>query len=115
MDKQARFPAETIEALRSAGVLSAPVPTHLGGAGCNMQQLTQLCATLSQGCGSSGMVLAMHTIQVACIVRHTAGNPRLEAYLREESQLLVTARQIPAIPDWRPLLANPLVNQIKKS
>jgi ABC-type nitrate/sulfonate/bicarbonate transport system substrate-binding protein len=40
--------------------------------------------------------------------------PQLEAYLREESQTLVTQRQIPAIPDWRPLLANPLVNQLKR-
>lgn len=83
VDEQARFPSETIAALRSTGVLSAPVPTHLGGAGCNMQQLTQLCSTLSQGCGSSGMVLAMHYIQVACLARHGLENQFFNHYLRE--------------------------------
>ena len=32
-----------------------------------------MCTALAQGCGSSGMVLAMHHIQVACIARHGAG------------------------------------------
>ncbi len=41
--------------------------------------------------------------------------PQLEAYLRDESQLLLSQRQINAIPDWRPLLANPLVSQIRRS
>ncbi|MEO8280645.1 MAG: ABC transporter substrate-binding protein [Ideonella sp.] len=41
--------------------------------------------------------------------------PQLEAYLRDESQVLVANRQISAAPDWRPMLANPLINQIKRS
>jgi len=83
VDRDARFPQETIDALKQAQVLSAAVPVAYGGAGLTMRQLGSLCATLAAACGSSGMVLAMHTIQVACIVRHTAGNPRLEAYLRD--------------------------------
>ncbi|MBT9525096.1 MAG: acyl-CoA/acyl-ACP dehydrogenase [Rhizobacter sp.] len=86
VDQQARFPTETIDALRSAGVLSAPVPAHLGGGGCNMQELTQLCATLAQGCGSSGMVLAMHYSQLACLTRHGLGSEFFTHYLREMVQ-----------------------------
>lgn len=41
--------------------------------------------------------------------------PRLEAYLRAESQRLLAARQISEVPDWSSLLANPLVEQIRKS
>lgn len=82
VDAQARFPVETVAALRKAGVLSAPVPQAFGGAGCTMQQLARLCATLSQGCGSSGMVLAMHYIQVACLARHGAGDAYFARYLR---------------------------------
>lgn len=41
--------------------------------------------------------------------------PELQAYLREESQRLVAARQISSEPDWAKLLANPLVQQIGKS
>lgn len=83
VDAQARFPSETIAALRGAGLLAAPVPQAFGGAGCTMLQLAQLCATLSQGCGSSGMVLAMHYIQVACIVRHGADDAFFSRYLRD--------------------------------
>jgi acyl-CoA dehydrogenase len=83
VDRDARFPAETVGALRAAGVLSAPVPRELGGAGCTMHELAQLCATLAQGCGASGMVLAMHYIQVACLARHGLQSEFFRGYLRE--------------------------------
>jgi acyl-CoA dehydrogenase len=83
VDSQARFPAETIAALRDAGVLSAAVPTELGGAGCNLQELARLCSTVSQACGSSGMVLAMHYIQLGCIVRHGLQSEFFRDYLSD--------------------------------
>ena len=83
VDIGARFPLETVNALRSAGILSAAVPKELGGAGCNMAELTQLCSTLSQACGSSGMVLAMHYIQLACIARHGLESEFFRGYLRD--------------------------------
>ncbi len=83
VDSESRFPIETMTALREAGVLSAPVPSQLGGGGCDMRELAQLCSTLSQACGSSGMVLAMHYIQVACIARHAADSDFFNGYLRE--------------------------------
>ena len=83
VDAGARFPIETVNALRNAGILSAAVPKELGGAGCNMVELAQLCATLSQACGSSGMVLAMHYIQLACIVRHGLESEFFRGYLRD--------------------------------
>src|SRR5205814_3299482 len=70
VDTRARFPRETIDALRQARLLSAPVPRELGGAGCSMSELALLCSTLSQACSASGMVLAMHYIEVACLARH---------------------------------------------
>lgn len=83
VDAQARFPAETVAALRDAGVLSAAVPRAQGGAGCSLAELAQLCATLSQACGSSGMVLAMHFIQVGCVARHAQGSEFFRGYLRD--------------------------------
>jgi acyl-CoA dehydrogenase len=93
VDSKARFPRETIDALKAAGVLSAPVPAEFGGAGLSMLELSTLCATISGACGSSGMVLAMHYIQVACIARHHAGSDFLQAYLREivETQPLLAS------------------------
>jgi acyl-CoA dehydrogenase len=83
VDAKSRFPIETFDALRAAKVLSAPVPKALGGAGSSMRELAALCSTLSQACGSSGMVLAMHFIQVACIARHGLQSTYLSNYLRE--------------------------------
>jgi acyl-CoA dehydrogenase len=83
VDSKARFPQETIAALRDAGVLSAAVPAALGGAGCSLQQLAQLCSTVSQACGSSGMVLAMHYIQLGCIARHGLHSEFFQRYLSD--------------------------------
>ncbi len=91
VDVKARFPQESLDALKQAKLLSAGVPKELGGAGANLQELTAMCFTLGQACSSSAMVLAMHLIQVACVVRHGQKNKYFDAYLREivEKQLLL--------------------------
>lgn len=83
VDARSRFPRETLEALKGARLLSAPVPAELGGTGCGTRELAELCSTLAPACGSSAMVLAMHYAQVACIVRHAQGEPFFRDYLRE--------------------------------
>jgi acyl-CoA dehydrogenase len=83
VDKNARFPIETISALREAGVMSALVPREFEGAGCSMSELAQLCSTLAQACGSSAMVLAMHYSQLACIARHGLQSEYFRGYLRD--------------------------------
>jgi acyl-CoA dehydrogenase len=75
VDAGARFPRESITELRELNVLSAAVPVSLGGFGCSMVQQAQLCAAMAQGCSSSGMVLAMHLIEVACLARHGMDSP----------------------------------------
>ena len=93
VDAKARFPRETIDALQKAKLLSAPIPRELGGAGYGMRELAALCSTLAQACGSSAMVLAMHYIQVACIVRHSKSSAYFRDYLREvvEHQLVLAS------------------------
>ncbi|MDB6087229.1 MAG: Acyl-CoA dehydrogenase [Gammaproteobacteria bacterium] len=83
VDAKSRFPRETIDALQKAKLLSAPVPKEFGGPGYGMRELAALCSTLAQACGSSGMVLAMHYIQVACIARHAQSSEFFRGYLRE--------------------------------
>jgi acyl-CoA dehydrogenase len=83
VDAKARFPQETIDELKRVGALSAGVPKPFGGLGCSLHELSQLCAALSGACASSGMVLAMHYIQVACIARHLDGSGFFEGYLQE--------------------------------
>jgi len=93
VDARARFPQETIDALKRVGALSAPLPKACGGAGCTMRELGMLCAAISGACGSSGMVLAMHYIEVACLARHGMGSAFFRDYMREmvERQWLVAS------------------------
>ena len=83
VDRQARFPIETIRALQEVRALSASVPAELGGAGSDMRQLAAMCAALAQGCASSAMVFAMHHIQVACLARHGLESKFFRDYLIE--------------------------------
>ncbi|HMJ33056.1 MAG TPA: acyl-CoA dehydrogenase family protein [Baekduia sp.] len=70
VDRHARFPVETIDALRQQRALSALVPEDLGGDGVSLRAIATACFELGRRCGASGMVFAMHQIQVATIVRH---------------------------------------------
>jgi acyl-CoA dehydrogenase len=93
VDSQARFPHEAIAALRAERVLSAAVPESLGGFGCTMTQLGLLCAAMAQGCSASGMVLAMHLIEVACIARHGMDSPYFVSLMKSivENQTLIAS------------------------
>jgi acyl-CoA dehydrogenase len=82
VDAQARFPRETIEALRELKLLSAAVPATLGGHGCSVAQLGQICGAVAQGCSAGGMVLAMHLIEVACLARHGMESPYFVEVMR---------------------------------
>ncbi|HET9162284.1 MAG TPA: acyl-CoA dehydrogenase family protein [Solirubrobacterales bacterium] len=93
VDREARFPREAVEALREARALSAYVPSDLGGAGHSLETIAEACFELGRHCGATGMVFAMHQIQIACIVRHFEDSPWFEQYLREvvDEQRLVAS------------------------
>jgi len=93
VDARSRFPQETLEALRKARLLAAPIPQDCGGLGYGIVELAELCSTLAKACGSSAMVLAMHYVQVACLVRHAGEAGWFRAYLKElaERQYLLAS------------------------
>ena len=70
VDREARFPAETIAALRGSGLLAALVPSDRGGEGASIAAVAESVSLLAEHCASSALVLAMHSIQVACLLRH---------------------------------------------
>jgi acyl-CoA dehydrogenase len=70
VDRDARFPAETAAEMRAAGLLSALLPAAWGGPGAGLGEMAGAVSAISEFCASSGLVLAMHSIQVACLVRH---------------------------------------------
>ncbi len=93
VDEEGRFPAETFAALREHGLLGLLVPAAHDGPGGDLRQAAQHCQALSAACGSSGMILAMHHIQVACLVRHSAANGWHADFLRRVNaeQLLLAS------------------------
>ena len=84
VDAQGRFPAEAIAALKAEGLLAALVPIEFGGGGAGLAEVSDGLVALGRRCASTAMVVAMHHIQVACLVRH-GRNPVLRAYLQEMS------------------------------
>lgn len=94
VDAEARFPAEAVTALKEARELSACLPEEMGGNGLGMVDLTRRVQKLSSACSSTGMVLAMHHIQVASIHKHCGDVPEVRQYLvrlAEEQRLIASA------------------------
>lgn len=93
VDRDGRFPAEAVAALREAGLLGAAVPIALGGRGAPISTIATVCYELGQGCANAAMVFAMHQIQVACLVRHATGSAWGRAFLSRvaREQLLLAS------------------------
>jgi acyl-CoA dehydrogenase len=87
VDRSARFPREAIDALKEARLLGALVPRELGGLGCELPAVAEMCQTLGRHCSSAAMVAAMHHIQIACLAGHR--DAAVDRYLAE-----VAARQL---------------------
>jgi acyl-CoA dehydrogenase len=91
VDVQARFPKETIDAFRAEGLLGALVPTELGGLGHDLRTAAEVVRTVGRYCASSAMILAMHHIQVACLVRHGRSEALRDYARRVASEQLLLA------------------------
>ena len=82
VDTQGRFPVESIDALKRAGMMGAAIPVELGGIGCSLSELGQMCMILGRKCTSTSMIVAMHHIQVASLVNHGLESDEMVAYVR---------------------------------
>ncbi|TNC16443.1 acyl-CoA dehydrogenase [Methylobacterium terricola] len=70
VDREGRFPAEAVAALKAERLLGIQVPQSLGGEGATMSEIAELCAVLGRACSASAMVFAMHHIKLASLVTH---------------------------------------------
>lgn len=93
VDERSRFPKETFDALRKEHFLAAFAPKELGGGGATFSEMAFVCGALGQHCAASGMVYAMHLIQLGCLTRHGKGTPFFDGYLRQlaEKELLIAS------------------------
>ena len=81
VDRDGRFPAETFAVLREEGLLAALVPPSHGGKGQSLKTVAATCYALGRCCASSAMILAMHHVQVACLLDHAGGVPWLRQFI----------------------------------
>jgi len=93
VDKEARFPAESMAALKEAKLLGIMVPSELGGESATISTVSEVCHALGQYCASTAMIYAMHQIQVACFVRHGQQSPWHRTFLERlaKEQLLLAS------------------------
>ena len=92
VDREGRFPNESIDALRAASLFSCAIPTELGGEGLSLREVADIAELLGGCCASTAMIFAMHQIQVLAIVRHDRSDAMC-ALLREivRDQLLLAS------------------------
>jgi acyl-CoA dehydrogenase len=90
VDRNSRFPQETVDELKRQGLFSALVPEHLGGGGATLAEVSGAIRALAFHCSASALVLAMHSIEVSNLARHGNSEP-LQALLGEiaSKQLLL--------------------------
>jgi acyl-CoA dehydrogenase len=93
VDAEARFPRETVEALRVEKLLSIQIPVGLGGEGASITEIAELCSILGQSCAASAMVFAMHHIKLSSLVEHGKGSEWHRDFMRRiaENQLLLAS------------------------
>src|SRR4051812_14690490 len=79
VDRSQRFPREVFEALRSEALLVPADPL-------DVPALAAAVRVVAAGCGSSGLILAMHYAQLAVLFRHggEAMAPLLSRVRREQ-------------------------------
>ncbi len=72
VDRNARFPAEAVDALREAGLLGLGVPARFGGPGGGATELAEAIEQIAGACGTTGMVYTMHIVASQTLVATAA-------------------------------------------
>jgi len=61
IDKEHRFPVETVEKMARFGMMGVPIPKEYGGAGGDNVSYAITVEELSRACGSTGVICSAHT------------------------------------------------------
>jgi alkylation response protein AidB-like acyl-CoA dehydrogenase len=82
VDATARWPIESITALRQAGLLGLTIPTDMGGRGAGARAFASVTRILAERCASTAMIYLMHVCGAQVIVG-AREFPRRGGVLRE--------------------------------
>lgn len=93
VDRDARFPSESVAALRAANLLAAAIPVELGGDGATLTELAHTARALGAECASTAMIFVMHQSQILSLVRHGKSDAmqKLLHHIAEEQPLVASA------------------------
>ncbi len=93
VDKDGRFPREAVTVMKRTRLLGAMLPVEYGGEGASLADIAEICSLLGQQCSSSGMVYAMHQIQISSLVLHARSSDWHRMFLRRiaDEQLLLAS------------------------
>ncbi|MCA1596295.1 MAG: acyl-CoA/acyl-ACP dehydrogenase [Chloroflexi bacterium] len=81
VDRDGRWPVETMRALAAADLLGLHVPQSLGGRGEGLAALVAACEALAQVCPSAALCFGMHCVATA-VITAKATSYQKERYLR---------------------------------
>ncbi len=56
VDREGRFPAEAVAALKAERLQGLQIPSQFGGEGAGLTQIAELCSTLGHACSAAAMV-----------------------------------------------------------
>ncbi len=84
-DRDRSFPFENFDALHRAGLLNVIVPAEYGGAGGGLREIVAVVGRIAQGDPSTALVLLMHYLQLAQVMRSERAAAELRAQLMRES------------------------------
>ncbi len=93
VDREGRFPHETLQALKEARLLSVMIPREYGGDGASLDEVAEICVRLGQQCASSAMMFAMHQIKVSSLISHCQTSDWHQGFMRRiaDEQLLLAS------------------------
>jgi acyl-CoA dehydrogenase len=93
VDRDGRAPVEAIAAAKAENLMGVLVPREFGGEGASHREVIEACFILGQACASSALIYAMHSVKVACLVRHGLASAWHEAFLAKlcAEQLLLAS------------------------
>src|SRR3974390_520447 len=94
VDRDARFPQAAIASAKVNKLLGVLIPREYGGEGASIFDVTDMSYALGRACSSTAMIVAMHHVKVACLVRHGRGNAWQENFMRRiasEQMLLASS------------------------
>jgi alkylation response protein AidB-like acyl-CoA dehydrogenase len=103
VDRQGRFPEETIAALRSEGLLGLLSSQSVGGAGGTLRHAARAVERIGRECGSSAMVLCMHYCGAAVIEAHGDEATRRAVAKGEHLSTLAFSEQGSRSHFWAPV------------